>query len=246
MQKGGAWQNFHPSKEVDGVNCVLPMIRIWTLSPHQNVSMQKAKHTKFSQSSCTQCKWFKQRVFLKFNPNLFLILVVITLHQTWPLFFMSMPCILEEPWTLRSKNNNLNMTSPSKTVGKNGLFEHVSCHNPNFIVCWNFVLKVPLPKEDEGCDDKAENGLNDRNYGCKEPNWKIKFGDIVDKEWGVKLSPKEELDSSMKSNEKGLTENKGRMSLTSCSRCTILTTNLVVLGVKIISWELWIRLLPTM
>jgi hypothetical protein len=30
------------------------------------------------------------------TPKLFLILMVITLHQTWPLFFLSMPCILEE------------------------------------------------------------------------------------------------------------------------------------------------------
>ncbi len=44
--------------------------------------------------------------------NYFLILVVITLHQIWPLFFLSMPCIFEEPWTLGNKGSNSNKTSP--------------------------------------------------------------------------------------------------------------------------------------
>ncbi len=57
----------------------------------------------------------------------------------------------------------------------------------------------------------------------------------MDKEWGVKLSLEEESNDSMKSNEKGLIKDKGRMSLTSCSCFTILTTNLTVLDVKIVS-----------
>ncbi len=67
-----------------------------------------------------------------------------TLHQAWPSFFLSMPNILEKPWTLRIRINNSNKTSPSKTVGKNGLFEQVSCHNPNFATRWSFVLEVRL------------------------------------------------------------------------------------------------------
>ncbi len=38
----------------------------------------------------------------------------------------------------------------------------------------------------EGCDDKAKNSHDDGDYGCREPNWEIKFGDIVDEEWGIK------------------------------------------------------------
>jgi len=68
----------------------------------------------------------------------------------------------------------------------------------------------------------------------------------VDKEWGVKSSHEEKLDNSMKSNEEGGIEDKSRMSLTSCSYFTILTTYIIVLGVKIVSWKLWIKLLPTM
>ncbi len=63
--------------------------------------------------------------------------------------------------------------------------------------------------KDEGCDDKAENIRDDGNYGCKEPNWKIKFSNIVDEEWGVKSSLKEELNNSMKSDEEGLTKDLG-------------------------------------
>jgi hypothetical protein len=52
---------------------------------------------------------------------------------------------------------------------------------------------------------------------------------------GVKLSLKEKSDSSMKSDEEGLTEDKNQMLLTSCSYFTILTTNTNVLGIKIVS-----------
>jgi hypothetical protein len=45
-----------------------------------------------------------------------------------------------------------------------------------------------LPEKDEGYDDKAKNSCDDGNYGYKEPNWEIKFDDILDEEWGVKLS----------------------------------------------------------
>ncbi len=55
------------------------------------------------------------------------------------------------------------------------------------------------------------------------------------KKRGVKLSLEEELNSSMKSNEKGLIENISRVSLTSYYCFTILTINLIVLGVKIVS-----------
>jgi hypothetical protein len=70
--------------------------------------------------------------------------------------------------------------------------------------------------KDEGYDDKAKNGHDNGNYGCKEPDWEIKSNNIVDEEWGVKLSPKEKSDISMKSNEESLTEDKGRVSLNSC------------------------------
>jgi hypothetical protein len=36
------------------------------------------------------------------------------------------------------------------------------------------------------------------------------------------------------------------MLLTLCSCFTILTIDLVVLGIKIVSWKLWVRLLPIM
>ncbi len=98
----------------------------------------------------------------------------------------------------------------------------------------------------EGCDDKVENSHDDGDCAYREPNWQIKFGDIVDKGWGVKSSPEQKSDSSMKTNEEGLFENKGWMSLTSCSCFTILTTNPIVLDVKIVSWKLWIKLSPTM
>jgi hypothetical protein len=35
----------------------------------------------------------------------------------------------------------------------------------------------------------------------------------MDEKWGVKLSPEEESNSSMKSNEEGLTKDRGSMSL---------------------------------
>ncbi len=104
----------------------------------------RSKVHKVLKSSCTQCRWPKQRIFLKLNPKLFSILVVITLHQAWPSFFLSMPCILEEPWALKSRGDNSNNTSPSKTIGKNGLLEQISCHNPNFATHWSSVLEVPL------------------------------------------------------------------------------------------------------
>jgi hypothetical protein len=69
-----------------------------------------------------------------------------------------------------------------------------------------------------------------------EPNREIKFGNIVDEEWGVKSSPKEESDNSMKWDEEGLIENKGWVSLTLYFCFTILTKNHVVYGVKIVSW----------
>jgi hypothetical protein len=52
---------------------------------------------------------------------------------------------------------------------------------------------------------------------------------------GVSSCLKEELNSSMKSNEKCLIENISRVSLISYSCFTILTINLIVLGVKIVS-----------
>lgn len=91
-----------------------------------------------------------------------------------------------------------------------------------------------------------ENDRDDGNYGCKESDWEIKFNNIMDEKWGVKLSPEEESNSSMKSNEEGLTKDRGSMSLTSCSCFTILIIDLIVLGIKIVSWELWGRLSPTM
>jgi hypothetical protein len=40
----------------------------------------------------------------------------------------------------------------------------------------------------------------------------------------------------MEIDEKGLIEDRGQMSLTSCSCFTILPTNPTILGVKIVSW----------
>jgi hypothetical protein len=57
----------------------------------------------------------------------------------------------------------------------------------------------------------------------------------MDKKWGVKLSPEEESNSSMKSNEEGLTKDRGSMSLTSCFCFTILIIDPIVLGIKIVS-----------
>lgn len=65
-----------------------------------------------------------------------------------------------------------------------------------------------LLKEEEGYDDKAKNGRDNGNYGCMEPNWEIKFGDIMDEEWGVKLSLEEESNNSMKTDEEGLIEDR--------------------------------------
>ncbi len=104
----------------------------------------KSECTKFSQSCCTQHRWPKQWAFLKLNPKLFLILVVTTLHQTWPLYFLSMPCIWEGLWTFRNNDDNLNKTSPLKSMTGIGFFPKVYCHNPNFTSCWKYVLAVPL------------------------------------------------------------------------------------------------------
>jgi len=98
----------------------------------------------------------------------------------------------------------------------------------------------------EGCDDKVENSHDDGDYGYKEPNWEIKFGDIVDEEWGIKLLLEEESNNSMKTYEEGLFKNRSWMLLISCFCFTILTIDLIVLSIKIVSWRLWIRLSPTM
>jgi hypothetical protein len=45
-------------------------------------------------------QWPKQQVFMKLNPKLFLILVMITLHWAWLSFFLSMPYILKELWCI--------------------------------------------------------------------------------------------------------------------------------------------------
>lgn len=87
----------------------------------------------------------------------------------------------------------------------------------------------------EGCDDKVENNRDDGDYGCREPNWEIKFGDIVDEEWGIKLIPKEKSNNWMKTYEEGLSKNRGWMLLISCSCFTILTIDLIVLSIKIVS-----------
>jgi hypothetical protein len=50
----------------------------------------------------------------------------------------------------------------------------------------------------------------------------------------------------MKTYEEGLSKNKSWMSLISCSCFTILTIELIVLNIKVVSWKLWIKLLLTM
>jgi hypothetical protein len=62
----------------------------------------------------------------------------------------------------------------------------------------------------------------------------------------MKSSPKEELDNSMKIDEVAMFKNRGWMSLISCFCFTILTINPTIIGVKIVSWKLWVKLLPTM
>jgi hypothetical protein len=57
----------------------------------------------------------------------------------------------------------------------------------------------------------------------------------MDKKLGVKSSLEGESNSSMKSNEEGLIEDKDRVLLTSCSCFTVLTADLVVIGIKIVS-----------
>ncbi len=74
------------------------------------------------------------------------------------------------------------------------------------------MTEYVLSRKDES-DDKVENDRDDGDYGCKEPDWEIKFNNIMDEKWGVKLSPEEESNSSMKSNEEGLTKDRGSMSL---------------------------------
>jgi hypothetical protein len=64
----------------------------------------------------------KQQTFLKLNPNDFFILVVTNLHQTWPSYFLSMPCIWKGLRAFEWMGINSNKTSPSKVVGKNYIF----------------------------------------------------------------------------------------------------------------------------
>jgi hypothetical protein len=52
---------------------------------------------------------------------------------------------------------------------------------------------------------------------------------------GCQLSLEKKSNSSMKSDEKGLIKDKGRMLLTSCSCFIILTIDPYVLGIKIVS-----------
>jgi len=91
-------------------------------SSHQKISLWELVHTKFSKFSCRHHKWPKQRTFLKFNPKLFLILVMITLHQAWPSYIMSMPYICEGLCIIGSTCGNSKKTSPLKVVSKNWTF----------------------------------------------------------------------------------------------------------------------------
>ncbi len=183
--------------------------------------------------------------------------MVISLHQAWPSLFLSIPCILDELLALGSKGDNSNKTSPPKIVEKNWIFWMVSCHNPKFVAHWSSILEVPLntsnkpptkyfQKRMKVVMTKQKTIVMMETMIYKELNWEIKFGNIVDEEWGVKPSTKEELDNSMKWNEKGLTKYRGRMSLFSCFCFTISTINPTIHGIKIVSWKLWIRLLPAM
>ncbi len=72
-----------------------------------------------------------------------------------------------------------------------------------------------------------KNNRDDGNYGYKELDWEIKFGDIMDEKWSVKSSLEEKSDNSMKTNEEGLIEDGGWMLLTSCCFKT-LTTNPII------------------
>jgi hypothetical protein len=63
---------------------------------------------------------------------------------------------------------------------------------------------------------------------------KSKFDGTMDEGWGMKSSPKEKSDSSMKIDEVVAFKNRRQMSLISCFCFTILTINPIIIGVKIV------------
>ncbi len=74
----------------------------------------------------------------------------------------------------------------------------------------------------EGCGDS---GVAD---------WRIVFGDFVDEGKGVKSSLEEELNNSMKTKNARAFKHWRKMWLTLVSCFTILTTELVILNIKMV------------
>ncbi len=139
--KGWTWQNLHPNDGMDVVSSIWPAIGIWMHSQHQNSSLWMPKCTKFSQSPCRQCSWFKLRIFLKFNPKLFFISPCIKHgHHTF------CPCftILENHEHCEGQTIIQTRYPHKKQSTIIGLFEEVSCHNPNSATHCSYILVVPL------------------------------------------------------------------------------------------------------
>jgi hypothetical protein len=111
----------HANEEVDGDSSIWP-ISICVHSLHQKISLRKPMHTKFSQSSCKHHKWLKQWDFLQLMLKLLLILVVITLLQTLPSYFLSMPYICKGMCAIKSMSGNLKKTSQWKVLDKKWTF----------------------------------------------------------------------------------------------------------------------------
>ncbi len=108
-KQGRRWNHYHLTYD-------------WNMSALTTPKCFITERTKFSQSSYTHHKWPKQWVFLKLSPNNSFILVVTNLLQTWPSYFLSMPCNWEGLWAFKWMGNNLNKTSPLKAIGKNWTF----------------------------------------------------------------------------------------------------------------------------
>jgi hypothetical protein len=72
------------------------------------------------------------------------------------------------------------------------------------------------------------------------------FDNFVDEGSDVKSSPTEESDNSMKVVDARASKHWGRVSSTSSSYFIVLTTKLAVPAIRMVSWELWAKLSPTM
>jgi hypothetical protein len=57
--------------------------------------------------------------FLEAKPKTVFDIIMITLHQAWPSYFLSMPCICKGMCVVESMGGNLKKTSPMKAIGTN-------------------------------------------------------------------------------------------------------------------------------